>query len=109
MQLGKFNSDRDALLYAMSLDGWANESSGNVECPTGFFARISNYGSEVAEIRDAFPTETESLGDADICGHFLLQENSQGFVSVYDYGSQLELTRAFRILEEVYSEWDNQE
>ncbi|QBZ72291.1 hypothetical protein SEA_CIRCINUS_249 [Streptomyces phage Circinus] len=109
MPLGKFDSDRDELFYVMSLEGWANESSGDVECPTGYFARISNGRSDIPSIRDAFPEESRPVSDDEIVGHYLLQENSQGFVSVYDYASEWQLTRAFRILEETYSEWTDDE
>lgn len=105
MQLGKFNSDRDELFYAMTLEGWANESSGSVECPTGYFARITNNRPDIEGIRDAFPSESESVSDDDIIGHYLLQENDQGFVSVYQYASEAELLNAYRVLDETYSEW----
>lgn len=108
MQLGKFNSDRDELFYVMTLEGWANESSGNVECPTGYFARITNNPPDIEGIRDAFPNESENVSDADIIGHYLCQENSQGFWSVYSYDSEAELIRAYRVLDETYSEWDTE-
>jgi hypothetical protein len=109
MQLGKFNSDRDELLYVMTLEGWANESSGNVESPTGYFARISNGPRDIAEIRDAFPEETRPVSDSEITGHFLLQENDLGFVSVSEYDSEAELIRVFRMLEETYADWDSED
>jgi hypothetical protein len=97
--MSKFDSDRDRLLYVMSLEGWANASSGNVECPTGFFARISNEPREVPEIRDAFPTESAGISNADIVGHFLCVENDQGFWYVTRY----ETARALELAE--YIEW----
>ncbi|QIN94564.1 hypothetical protein PP460_gp012 [Streptomyces phage Muntaha] len=102
---GKFDSQRDELFYVMTLDGWANESSGNVECPTGFFARISNEPREVAEIRDAFPTETKGLSNADIVGHFLCQENEQGFWYVREFDNPRELLTTYQALEAEYAEW----
>lgn len=105
----KFNSARDELLYAMTLDGWANESDGNVEAPTGFFARISNDPQDVPSIRDAFPNETKGMANSTMVGHFLMKENSQGFVYVTTYPDSVSLIRDFRALEAEFSEWDSQE
>lgn len=103
--MSKFDSARDELLYAMTLDGWANESSGNVECPTGYFARISNDPQDVPSIRDAFPNETKGMSNAVMVGHYLLRENDQGFVYVSEFSNSVELIRAYRVLESEYSEW----
>lgn len=102
---GSFDSARDELLHAMSLEGWANASSGDVECPTGFFARISNDSREIPEIRDAFPTESAGISNADIRGHFLCVENSQGFWYVTRYDNARALVQAYNALEAEYSEW----
>jgi hypothetical protein len=103
--VGKFDSDRDRLLYVMSLEGWANASSGSVECPTGFFARISNDAREIPEIRQAFPTETAGISNALIRGHFLCVEDSLGFWHVTRYETQRALERAYKALEAEYIEW----
>lgn len=107
--MSKFDNSRDALLHVMSLEGWANESGGNVECATGYYARISNDRQDIESIRDAFPSESSDVSDADMVGHFLYQENSQGFVFVSEYPDSVSLIRDFRILEREFSEWDNQE
>jgi hypothetical protein len=103
--MSKFDSPRDELLYAMTLDGWANESSGDVESPTGFFARISNADNEIAEIRDAFPEESAGISNASIVGHFLCLENSQGLWSVIEYESAYLLERTYQEIDRAYGEW----
>jgi hypothetical protein len=107
--MSKFDSARDELLYVMTLEGWANESSGESDAPMGFFARISNSPNEIAEIRDAFPRETVVLDDAEMIGHFLCQENSQGFWYVESFDSEYELKRAYRHLDRLYSEWASED
>ncbi len=109
MQLGKFSSDRDELLYVMTLEGWANESSGHVESPTGFFARISNEPRDIESIRDAFPEESGRVSDKEIVGHFLCVENEQGFWYVESFESEAELIRAYRTLDDIYSEWGSED
>jgi hypothetical protein len=103
--MSKFDSARDELLYVMSLEGWANASSGNVECPTGFFARISNDAREIPEIRQAFPDESAGISNADIRGHFLCIEDSLGFWHVTRYETARALELAYSALEAEYIEW----
>lgn len=107
--MSKFDSDRDELLYVMSLEGWANESSGHVESPMGFFARISNYPRDIEGIRDAFPEETRPVSDEEMTGHFLCRENDLGFWYVFTYDSEAELISEYRRLERAYSDWDSED
>ena len=83
---GKFDCARDEILSIMVNDGWANESDGNVESITGFFARISNAEDDLLQLIDAFGKEMFEIDpDFDITemfGHFLLEENEMGFVYV---------------------------
>lgn len=108
------DSTRDQVLHAMSRDGWANESDGNVESPWGFFSRISNSTEELPEIVQAFseiisefPAATLSGGfdTSELVGHFLLVENNQGQIFVTEFDSEQELQREFDGLTDVYSEW----
>jgi hypothetical protein len=92
----------------MTLHGWCNEFSGDVECPTGFFARMSNTAREVAEIAEAFEEDFKELGLVDInelVGHFLLMEDSDGFVSVVKYEDEELLKYDYRRLDDVYCYW----
>jgi len=103
--MSKFDSARDELFYVMTLEGWANESSGSVECPTGFFARISNSQAEIAEIRQAFTEESRAVSDNEIIGHFLCTENDQGFWYVEEFDTESELLAAYNRLDATYSDW----
>lgn len=102
---GKFNSARDELLYRLAVEGWANETSGDVQSRTGWFARISNAVDELGEIRSGFEDDIVHLGAAALAaseGHFLLVEDGQGFVDVTSYENYRDLIADYRIREEVY-------
>jgi hypothetical protein len=99
----------EALFDAMVNDGWANESSGNIESPTGHFARISNSLAELTEVLQAFEDVTDDYGVPaadDITGHFLVTTNEQGFIYVTRYASEAALIAAYRELETEYNAWE---
>lgn len=80
------------VLHQMSLDGWANESDGDVEAPTGWFAYMINEPAERDSLVDAFG---DVMADEDVTvdqvmGAWLLMEDSFGFkyaVSAEEAGS----------------------
>lgn len=113
---GKFEMSehpaRDAVLYAMSLEGWAQQSDGDVAASTGFFARISNEAAEMPSIVDAFGDEMirEGLHDEQamrtLIGHFLLVEDEQGFVRVTQFETEAAVKKLYSMLEKRYVRWD---
>lgn len=104
---GKFASDRDQLLYYITLEGWGVASGGDVQSPSGWFGRISTTEAELPGVEQAFGEQISSSGvaPAELVGHFLLNEDSQGFVYVTEYGSERDLLASYGILEEVYEQW----
>lgn len=101
----------EALFDAMVNDGWANESSGNIEAPTGHFARISNSDNELAEVLQAFEDVTDDYGmpaREDIVGHFLVITDSLGFIHISRYGSEAALIADYRALEAEYNNWESE-
>lgn len=106
---GKFDSDIDAALYELSLHGWANESSGNVEAPTGWFGRVSISREELPEIAEAFEEEFRREGFTELAGligHFLVREDSVGFVYVDEFDGEDEAKEEYERLDREYSEWE---
>jgi hypothetical protein len=98
----------EALFDAMVTGGWANESTGDVESPTGHFARISNAPNELSEIRQAFDDTLTTYGnvsDEDMTGHFLVMTDSQGFIHITRYHAESDLIRRYRQLEDQYADW----
>lgn len=106
---GKFSSARDEMLWTMTFEGWANESGGTVESPVGYFARVSNSAEEIREIQDAFSDSLpEDFTDWNsIIGHFLLREDSNGFVYVDKYPTEAALIERYRQLESNFAEWES--
>jgi hypothetical protein len=96
----------EALFQAMASTSWANEYSGDVEAPTGHFAKIVNSSSKDARAALAeFSDVTSAYGaliPEDITGFFLVREDSQGFVYVDRYDSETKLDKAYRELETEY-------
>jgi len=120
MQLGKFSSDSDSALHFLCLSDWANDSFGNVEAPTGYVWKISNYESDVSSSNTEFTSILEEWNKYEmntdnqefrrsLLGHFLLQEDSNGFVHVRKYETDKELCMAFDALQAEYEKWDSQE
>lgn len=109
---GKYACIRDELLDVIQNMGWANESSGDVECATGHFARISNGTDEVGELVDALPDEYQVAGREHyrgLVGHFLVVTDSLGFVTVTEFTSEPDLLAAYQELEAEYSLWEGQD
>jgi hypothetical protein len=81
---GKFGGNQmAAYLYELSLDGsMADDESGNVEAPTGWFARF---------------------------GKRILTEDSQGFVDVTRLANEQAALAAFDELMDEYVKWDSQD
>lgn len=106
-----FSRPRDEVLYLMDAEGWANESGGATNASSGYYARISNTPAELDEVVDAFAKEIADVGLADaaeLIGHFLLKQASDGYVSVHTYPSEPQLKLAFDVLERSYAEWERQ-
>jgi hypothetical protein len=119
-QLGKYGTDRDNILHYMATSDWAMGSFGDVEAPTGYVWKMSNNPADVqvsnTELTSLIEDQIElySIEDgpefrASLVGHFLIAEDSNGFVSVAEYASAELLQQAYDSLEAIFSEWDNQE
>jgi hypothetical protein len=102
---GKYNSARDEALHIMAVQGWANDSAGDVESTTGFFSKISIDDAELPEITEAFEQELIEAGVTDtrtLIGHFMVLEDNYGNVNVDTYTEQWKLDQDF---ESYKNEW----
>lgn len=94
--------------------GWANESDGNVEAPTGAFARVSSTRDEVmgwpGGMAQAFSDELSmyEVSPEELIGDFLVREDSQGNVFVTAYDNPIQLTRDYIALQDEYAMWDEE-
>jgi hypothetical protein len=90
---------------AIVTDGWANESAGDVEAPTGAFALIIITPAEIAtEIWETFDFSPQDV----TAGFYLEQTDSQGNTSVTEFEREWEVRAAYTTLEQEYAEWDDQ-
>jgi hypothetical protein len=99
----------EAVLQAMVTGGWANESGGAVDAPTGHYARITNEPTDVSGIVDAFEDTIHTYGLDDmglLIGHWLVVEDSQGNVTVTAYDNPINLTRDYLALDDAFALWD---
>ena len=78
-------TQRNRLLARIALDGWNNQTSGDV-------SRVSITEAELPELTEAFAEDLEMEGLADpsvLAGHFLVT------VTVTEFGSESEVIRAY--------------
>jgi hypothetical protein len=115
--LGKFSSARDSILEYLCSNGWATESFGDVEAPTGYVYRISNTIGDVNKRNGEFnsimgdwfeqnPEVRDSVAlRQELVGHFIVTENSQGFVNVTEIATANELAREFDRMAGEFETW----
>jgi hypothetical protein len=106
----KYASAVSEAIGIMAAGGWANESSGDVESPSGWFAVVHNPASEVGELAEAFSDDMARLNVTadDITGDFVVVEDSNGFVAVESFDSAWLADRRFAELGEVYLAWETE-
>ena len=115
--LGKYSSARDSILDYLTSVGWGNDSFGDVEAPTGYVSRISNDWEEVKPENGEF---TSIMGDwfeanpevtdspelrRELVGHFIVNEDSNGFVYVVQFDTEQAMHVRYNALEREYDEW----
>lgn len=101
------------ILLTLCSAGWANESDGNVEAPTGYFWRISLSHSEIfgwpGGAKDCFADEIPNATDDDwkkIIGHWICAEDSNGFFYATRQDDEYSAQKVFADLTREFSEWD---
>lgn len=102
----------EALFQAMVTDGWACESDGMVDAPTGHFAWVTNNPQDWSMVADAFADTLALYGEPDLpefVGSFLIVEDSQGFVHITRYPTETAVRADFLRLQADLSEWDESE
>lgn len=119
--LSKYSSARDSILHYLCTVEWSNASFGDVAAPTGYVWRISNNWEEVKPINMEFTsvledwfTDNSEVTDSpelrkELVGHFLVIEDSNGFVHVLEFPSERDLKRDFAIREAQFEDWSKDE
>lgn len=116
----KFASKRDDLFWFMTLEGWATDTDGSVEFGR-WFGKLSNTAEDVSvdngefnSLVDQWEPQDSPDGEASyhseefrasLVGHFLISEDSQGFVTVEEFDSELERDARYNELSGQYGDW----
>jgi len=120
ISLGKFSSARDSILHWLAGVEWCNASSGHVEAPTGWFAKISFLpaeihipNTEITSVLEEWFQDNPEVTDSpelrkELEGFFIVRENEQGFVSVEVFPTEAAMNVAYGALEDAFSEWDGE-
>lgn len=106
---GKFDSNLDAALYELTLDG-GDEETGDVS-EMGWYAVLLRGGPSLAdELSDANDISQEELDDLRASAGVIVEENDQGFVSVSYYDTKKQLDEEWKTYEDDADEfWDASE
>jgi hypothetical protein len=117
---GKYASPLGEALHRLCQEQWANESTGNVEAPTGYVWRITITEAELPEVRSALdaiwedhPYDDEGRACAEMVGAWIVVEDTQGFVTCTNWATD-EPARTFddrarvqfRMAEQAYATWE---
>lgn len=103
----ELSSKYDRLFKEIVPAGWCDESSGNVEAPSGYFSIISYTPLDRASFVDMLDdTDLIDLFDELESGFFLTQENSDGLIWVY-HGPESAIRSIYAMLGEVYCAWED--
>lgn len=91
-QLGKYNSDRDAVLHTLACEQWADSETGSVESPIGYVWAMTITRDGASQVIDDGLALDQAMVDSDfdpwsIVGAWLITEDDQGFVHVGSYST----------------------
>lgn len=112
---GKYDCPRDEVLDVMVTEGWANQSDGNVEAPTGHFAMVCTTEDEAlgtpGGVAEGFEDAIAQAGLSDareLIGNYIVRTNNQGFVSVESFETLALCHMAYAELQSDFYEWDSE-
>lgn len=98
--------DLDTAFKAIVAAGWAMKSDGNVEAPTGYFAKIPISKEELPELMDAVFGHVDDPDEVTIePGYYVTKENSDGIIWIWKYNAKFLMDSHYASLEREYAEW----
>lgn len=114
----KYDSARDEVIALLADDmegyGQREDTSGEVDAPTGWFALVvipANVSFDPSPDGDRADTVATEYGvtPAEVAGAHLVTENSQGFVSVETFDTAEEAREEFDCRAGRYAEWSDED
>lgn len=85
--------------------GWAMKSDGDVEAPTGYFAKIPIAANELSELLDAVFGATNPPEAQIEPGCYVTKEDSAGNMWVWKYDNKYMMDVMYARFEREYAEW----
>lgn len=101
----KYDSPRDELLHKLTLEGWSEHETGDVEAPSGFVSRLNIKADDLGSAYLQKTENIEGIKREDLLGNWILTENSDGFVHVQKYDTPEAAIAVIEVAEDTYSEW----
>lgn len=102
-----FASPRDQVLHAIGRSALVR-SGGDTEAVTGLFAQVSVAPADLRDIAIVFGHEITSARLQDVkslIGHYVLQENCEHEVSVYEYETERQAKMTVQALDDIYQHY----
>lgn len=86
---------------------WADDTDGEVDSPTGYFALVTDITHDTfVQVGIAFDDEqVATLTPADFGEHVVITGDSQGFIYVESFDTADEATRKYNALQDDYGVW----
>lgn len=113
----KYDSFRDSALHFLCLSGWGNESAGDTDGYGVYFTRITLGWDDIRPSNGEFNSLIEQWPDyvdsneagipfrTQLIGHYIVSEDSNGFVHVRELGSEAAVKARFDAFAEHYANW----
>ncbi|AQP30918.1 hypothetical protein PBI_TAKODA_59 [Rhodococcus phage Takoda] len=101
-------STLELLLEAMIMESWDEEWGGDVDAPTGCYARLSIQESDLSEIGKAFHdilSEEDSFDLSSLIGQWIYRKNDQGIPFPELYTTEAEAIARFQALDQAFEAW----
>jgi hypothetical protein len=117
----KYDSARDEVIALLADEtegyGMRDDTSGDVDAPTGWFALVTIPADVDLASSDDYPVgydvaelaATYGVTAADVIGSHIVTHDSQGFVSVETFETEEAAREEFNCLAAQFAEWDDEE
>lgn len=111
IEVKELASEHDDTFKLICQEGWANQSSGNVEAPTGYYwlVEVTADGAE-QDFMGTVQSELEKYGQTYIypdTGWYVVVQDNQGIWFVYEVPSETAARDIYSRLEAEYLAWDD--
>ena len=100
----QYNTELANFFDRVAINGWGNQSDGDVECLTGHFTLIIVTEAERAEFMDANADEDEM--ELPVVGNWILSRDSDGNRCLDTFDTEASASHTFKLLQKEFALWD---